>query len=203
MLAVVTLSLALQVTVRVQTREDSLKQRQRDSLAVVIEESIRTSSRDRRPSRRDSVTPELERTAFGDPGAQELLYRARVARLRQDSSLQSYDAKTYQRISVGLGFRAIGRDRLLFRTEVASRVRWTRNGGALVDISGERAVAPTFGGDTDFESQVTSPVPYYPGREACGSAGRDSPAPKLTIGNWSIRSPLGRKRITAIPAGTR
>lgn len=168
MLAVVTLSLALQVSVRVgpQTREDSLKQRRRDSLAVVIEEAIRTSSRDRRPPRRDSVTPELERTAFGDPGARELLYRARVARMRQDSSLQSYDAKTYQRISVGLGFRAIGRDRLLFRTEVASRVRWTRNGGALVDISGERAVAPAFGGTADFESPTTSPVPYYPGREA-------------------------------------
>lgn len=168
MLAVVTLSLALQVSVRVapQSREDSLKQRQRDSMAVVIEEAIRTSSRDRRPPRRDSVTPELERTAFGDPGARELLYRARVARLRQDSSLQSYDAKTYQRISVGLGFRAIGRDRLLFRTEVASRVRWTRNSGALVEIRGERAVAPAFGGDADFESGVTSPVPYFPGREA-------------------------------------
>ena len=168
MLAVVTLSLALQVTVKVgpQTREDSIRQRRRDSLNVIIEEAVRTAPNDRRPARRDSVTAELERTAFKDGGAKELLLRARAARLRQDSSLQSYDAKTYQRISIGLGFRAIGRERLMARTEVASRVRWSREGGALVEITGERAVAPAFGGTADFEPQMTSPVPYYPGKEA-------------------------------------
>jgi len=170
MLAVVTLTLALQVSVKVgpQSREDSLRQRRRDSLSVVIEESIRRSKRDRdrRPARRDSITPELERTAFMDAGARELLYKARDARMRQDSTLQSYDAKTYQRVSVGLGFRAIGRDRMLLRTEVASHVRWSRTGGALVDITGQRAVAPAFGGDADAELQMMSPIPYYPGREA-------------------------------------
>ena len=132
MLAVVTLSLALQVSVKVgpQTREDSLRQRRRDSLNVVIEEAVRRSPSDRRPPRRDSVTAELDRTAFKDAGARELLLRARDARLRQDSSLQSYDAKTYQRISIGLGFRAIGRDRLMVRTEVASRVRWSKSPGS-------------------------------------------------------------------------
>jgi hypothetical protein len=168
MLAVVTIALALQVTVKVapQSREDSLRQRRRDSISVVVDEAIRTAPRDRRPPRRDSITPELERTAFLDAGARELLYKAREARLRQDSSLQSYDAKTYQRISVGMGFRVIGRERLLARTEVASRVRWSRASGALVDITGERAVAPAFGGTADFEPQFTTPVPYFPGREA-------------------------------------
>ena len=95
----------------------------------------------------------------------------------QDSGLQSYDAKTYQRISVGLGFKAIGRNRLLFRTEVASRVRWSRTGGAVVDITGERAVAPALAGaddEVDAEMQWMSPVPYYPGREALwiGGEGR-------------------------------
>ncbi|HEX6315551.1 MAG TPA: hypothetical protein VFZ73_11855 [Gemmatimonadaceae bacterium] len=168
MLAVVALSLALQVTVKVnpQTREDSLARRKRDSLSVVIQESIRRSERDRRTPRRDSLTPELERSAFIDSGARTLLHRAREARMRQDSTLQSYDAKAYQRISVGLGFRVIGRDRLLARTEVSSRVRWSRGTGALVEITGERAVAPAFGGTADFEPQMTTPVPYYPGREA-------------------------------------
>lgn len=168
MLAVITLSLAVQVSVRVnpQTREDSLRQRRNDSLNIVIQEAIRTAPRDRRPPRRDSVTPELERTAFADAAARDLLFRARVARMAQDSSLQSYDAKTYQRISIGLGFRAIGRERLMARTEVSSRVRWSRGTGALVEITGERAVAPAFGGTADFEPQMTTPVPYYPGREA-------------------------------------
>ena len=168
MLAVVTLSLAIQVSVRVEskTREDSLRQRKSDSLALVIQEQIRNSPRDRRPARRDSVTPEMERSAFLDAGARDLLFRARAARMLQDSSLQSYEAKTYQRISVGVGFRAIGRDRLLARTEVSSKVRWSRNVGAVVEITGERAVAPAFGGSADFEPQMTTPVPYYPGREA-------------------------------------
>ena len=168
MLAVVTLSLALQVSVRVdtRTREDSLRQRKSDSLALVIQEAIRNSPRDRRPARRDSVTPELERSAFLDESARELLYRARAARMAQDSSLQSYDAKAFQRISVGLGFRAIGRERLLARSEVASHVRWSRGNGALVEITGQRAVAPTVGTTADFDSDITTPVPYYPGREA-------------------------------------
>ena len=81
MLAVVTLSLALQVSVRVEsrTREDSLRQRKSDSLALIIREQIRNSPRDRRPARRDSVTPELERSAFLDAGARNLLFRARAA----------------------------------------------------------------------------------------------------------------------------
>lgn len=167
MLAAVTLSLALQVTVRVgPTREDSIRQRQRDSAAVAFEELLRSSRRDRRPGSRDSVTPELEQTAFRDPGARELLLRAREARLRQDSTLQSYEAKTYQRMSVGLGFRAVGRNRLLFRSEIASRVRWSRTGGAWVDITGKRAAAPAFGGAEDVDIGVDmSPLPYYPGRE--------------------------------------
>ena len=172
MLAVVSLTLALQVAVKVgpQTREDSLKQRRSDSLSIVIQESIRTAPRDRRPARRDSVTAELERSAFADAGARDLLHRARAARMAQDSSLQSYEAKTYQRISVGLGFRAIGRDRLLARTEVASRVKWSRAGGALVEITGERAVAPAFGGDADFEPQMTTPA-----SPRCWPAARPSP----------------------------
>src|SRR5688500_20273561 len=91
MLAVVTLSLALQVTVKVgpQTREDSLRQRRRDSLNVVIEEAVRRSPSDRRPPRRDSVTAELDRTALKDAGAREVLLRARDERLPQDSTLQS------------------------------------------------------------------------------------------------------------------
>ncbi len=167
MLAAVTLSLALQVSVGVgMTRQDSLQQQRRDSLSVMIEESMRNSRRDRGPAHRDSVTPELERSAFKDASARELLHRAREARLRQDSSLQSYDAKVYQRISVGMGLRKLGRDRLLFRSEIASRVRWSRTGGAWVDLTGRRAVMPSFGaGSADADIGDMSPLPYYPGKE--------------------------------------
>src|SRR5690606_3168752 len=44
----------------------------------------------RRPPRRIPVTAELERSAFLDATARELLHRAREARLHQDTTLISY-----------------------------------------------------------------------------------------------------------------
>lgn len=215
MLAVVSLSLALQVTTRPpQTREDSLRLR-RDSVAVMIEEAVRTNRRDRRPPRRDSVTPELLATAFRDSGARELLYRARLARLRQDSTLQSYDARSYQRISMGMGFRAIGRNRLLFRTETAARVRWSRTGGAFVDLTGQRSVAPALAG-TDAEIDMDldmSPLPYYPGREELWIGGdglaraevddRDLVHPIATGSEAYYRYASGDSLIFTLPDGAR
>jgi hypothetical protein len=82
--------------------------------------------------RRQPVTPELERTAFADPRARTLLERARVARVTQDSALRAYDARTYQRVSVGLGIRRTGIERLILRTENAARVRWSRESGVWI-----------------------------------------------------------------------
>lgn len=179
MLASLVVALSLQVSVRVgseQARTDSVRRVERDSIAAVIRE--RRRMREERAPRRIPVTPELERSAFRDAAARDLLHMARAARLRQDSSLLSYEATTYQRMSVGLGFRAIGRDRLLFRTENATKVRWSRDGGAWVEVTGRRSVAPTFGQGGDVNGEIDlgdmSPLPYYPGREALwvGSSSR-------------------------------
>jgi hypothetical protein len=118
----------------------------------------------RRPIRRQPVTPDLERSAFADPVARRLLERARTARLAQDSALRAYDAKTYQRLSVGIGLRRLGRERLLLRTEQAARVRWARGSGVLVEPTGRRTVFPMGGGDVDLTA--ATPVPYFPGRES-------------------------------------
>src|SRR5689334_25385573 len=67
----------------------------------------------RRPVRRQPVTPELERSAFADAQARTLLARARAARMSQDSALRSYDAKSYFRLSVGMGVRSLGNKLLL------------------------------------------------------------------------------------------
>src|SRR5207302_9700106 len=119
-----------------------------------IEDSVDNRRGRRGPPIRAVVTPELERTAFRDPAARELLLRAREARLRQDSALLAYDATAYQRLSVGFGFRAIGRDRLLFRTENASRIRWLRGGGVSVDLKGQRAVFPIVQGIDDHDPDM-------------------------------------------------
>lgn len=122
--------------------------------------------RERRPVKRLEVTPDHLASAFKDAPARSLLLLARDARLRQDSSLASYDATTYQRISAGIAFARFGRDRLAFRSEDATRVRWRRGVGAYVDVTGSRAVVPIAGksGSVSTDGSI-SPVPYYPGSE--------------------------------------
>ena len=127
----------------------------------------------RRPPRRVPLTPALERSAFDDDGARALLGQARAARMRQDSTLTGYDATAYQRISVGMGIRRVGRDRLLFRREVAARVRWQRDVGAFVDVLGGRQALPMVQGrhagkvkvEIDQDDFADAPIPYYPGQE--------------------------------------
>ena len=148
MLAAAVLFLALQsVSVRV-GGDNNAKAKPGDSTAKLDSIAKRLERRAALRARRDTtrkpvhlvVTPELDRTAFLDPGARSLLLRARDARLKQDTSLLSYDASAYQRLSVGMGFRAFGKERLLLRTENVSRVRWSRRAGAHVDLKGTRAI---------------------------------------------------------------
>jgi hypothetical protein len=170
----VTLSLVValqQVTVRVgepnqRDRADSVRrQAARDSMRYEALE--RRLDREKRVARRIPLTPELERSAFRDALARELLLKAREARLSQDSALLSYDASAYQRLSVGLGFRATGRDRLLLRTENASRVRWSRSGGVHIDLKGSRSVFPAAEDEAgEMDMGEVTPIPYYPGRDA-------------------------------------
>jgi hypothetical protein len=113
------------------------------------------------------LTPALRASAYRDPLAQDLIARAREARLRQDSTLMSYDATTKQRISAWLGVRKLGARRLAYRNEIASRVRWQRGVGAWVDVLGTRTAIPmAFPGALVLEDALDeSPIPYYPGRE--------------------------------------
>ncbi len=113
------------------------------------------------------LTPELGANAYRDPLARDLIARARVARLRQDSSLRSYDATTKQRVSAWLGVRKLGARRLAYRSENASRVRWQRGVGAWVDVIGARTAIPmAFDGARVLKDALDeSPIPYYPGRK--------------------------------------
>ena len=135
-------------------------------------DSSGTNSRRRHQGRRRPVTAEVLATAFKDPAARSMLLRARAARLTQDSSLVAYDAMSYERISVGLGFGRIGRDRLLFRHEAASRVRWRQGVGAWVDVKGARTAVPMAEGNhvsvdagDDDDPDMMGEIPYFPGQE--------------------------------------
>src|SRR5687768_10992378 len=160
---------------RTPERKDSVAAGRRESAEVFRQQRdsarrvVRSDSSDikRRRARQIQLTPALMASAFKDPRAGILLGMARKARLQQDSSLTGYDAKTYERMSVGLGFKRIGRERLLMRMERAARVVWSKNTPAYVEILGKREVMPMLDGIGDAEIDIDDgvPIPYYPGRE--------------------------------------
>jgi hypothetical protein len=127
----------------------------------------------RRRGIRQPVTAELAASAFKDPTSRVTLLRARTARLEQDSALIAYDAMSYQRISAGMGFTKIGRDRLIFRHESAARVRWQRDVGIWIDVKGARSAIPIIDNkdardemrDEMDDPDMAGAVPYYPGSE--------------------------------------
>jgi len=137
-----------------------------DTSATAASDTAGKREHEKKPIKRIPLTPELLASAFKDPEARSILLLARDARMHQDSALQGYDATTYQRISAGFGFSKIGRERLAFRSETATHVRWRRGVGAYVDVTGARAVVPIAGdeGHASVTNDI-SPIPYYPGSE--------------------------------------
>lgn len=139
--------------------------------AEVNKENVGVTVSVRPPRERIAVTDQHRRTAFKDATAKELLLRAREARLQQDSSLLSYDVKSYQRVSAGMSIRETARDRLIFRTESAAHVRWHRKFGAQVEVLGARAAVPIIEGIDDASDEMQDDigdvfaVPYYPGKD--------------------------------------
>lgn len=127
--------------------------------------------RGEREPRRIPVTAQHRATAFRTPMARQLLERARVARMQQDSALVAYEATAYMRISAGMGFSRIGRDRLIFRHENATNVKWNRNVGAWIEVKGARTaipIVPDAEERKEAENEIDDdmfPLPYYPGQE--------------------------------------
>src|SRR4051812_48133698 len=138
---------------------------------------VRDSTTGERPGGRapirKPVTDALRASAFHDAEARDLFGRARAARLRQDSSLQSYDAKVRQRLSVTAAVGSVALERLAYRQEIAARVQWQRDIGAHIDVTGGRITIPPIGipkyeRETLEQSVMDKdmiPVPYYPGYE--------------------------------------
>jgi hypothetical protein len=157
--------------------KDSVDHAKRDSIAVrrdQVRDSLRAHRierdsvrKERRLAKRLPMTPAVMASAFKDSRARDLLLHARESRLSQDSSLIGYDASAYERLSVGMGFKHIGRDRLLLRSERASHVMWQRGKGAIIEVKGARSVFPMLDGmgKGDIDLGADTDIPYTPGRE--------------------------------------
>jgi hypothetical protein len=136
-------------------------------LVLALQAGAAPDSGARKPPR-IPVSDALKASAFKDSGARALLERARAARMQQDSLLTSYDATTYQRISVGIGVKAFGRTRVLFRHENATHVQWQRGRGAWVELKGLRTALPMSDeGEREANAGMmdAAALPWFPGRE--------------------------------------
>ena len=127
-------------------------------------------SRTRRRAIRKPVTLDIQRTAFKDDLARSILLKARVARMSMDSALFAYDAMSYSRISAGMSFLKIGRERLMFRHESAARVQWRNGVGVWMEARGQRTAIPAAPAEArdEIRQEMNDPdmnasIPYFPG----------------------------------------
>ncbi|WP_373070406.1 hypothetical protein [Gemmatimonas sp.] len=147
----------------------------RDTLTAEERAAAREATRDARSMARRQLSPDsvvrrlradsASATAFSDPEAMLILLRAREARVRQDSALRAYKATATQRISMGLGAKRLGLEKLLLRGDNVAEISWRRDVGVRVRPIGSRMTAPMASRTTgDFSSAIS--IPYFPGRES-------------------------------------
>ena len=142
----------------------------RDRVITRTEPAHARHGDERRHSRRGPLpdaSPSAVASAYRDARARATIERARHARFLQDSTLTSYDVTVKQRLSAGLNVKAIGRDRLLFRLELAARVRWNQSNRVWVDVLGARSAIPaSFPGVRVLTGMAEIvPIPYFSGSE--------------------------------------
>ncbi len=139
------------------------------------------------------VTDKQLSSAFADDQARDILARARVARLQQDSALRSYRAIATQRMSLGAGVRRIGLEKLMFRGDNVARVAWSRDGGVWVSPIGSRVTVPMAGdAATDGEMVSAISIPYFPGKESLWMPNSDFGVVRADVDDRDIIHPIAR-----------
>lgn len=78
--------------------------------------------------------------AYLDADARRLVAAARSRRETIDRSITSY--RTTMRERIGVGIRALRRDRMLYRREIALRIDWRRDSVTLIEVIGARQSVP-------------------------------------------------------------
>ncbi|HEV8265292.1 MAG TPA: BamA/TamA family outer membrane protein [Gemmatimonadales bacterium] len=98
-------------------------------------------------------------TAYLDPVARRLVARARARRETIDRSITAYRVTMKERI--GAGIRALRRDRMLFRRELALRIAWERDGIGRIEVLGARQVVPVVRADAELPEDLKGDVLDY------------------------------------------
>lgn len=77
--------------------------------------------------------------AYLDPGARELVERARIRRATMDTRIRGYEVRADERISAWASLA--GRERLIFRRETASQINWSAD-TVRIEVLGARESQP-------------------------------------------------------------
>ncbi len=85
-------------------------------------------------------TPAGDSAAYLDSDARRLVAAARSRRETIDRSITAY--RTTIRERIGVGIRALRRDRMLYRREIALRIDWRRDSIAQITVIGARQSVP-------------------------------------------------------------
>ena len=200
-LALALLPVLAPMALAAQTPPASRRPAPKDSLTSVEREQVRRSGRDARnlvrgrqtgdtatrQARADAATA----SAFGSDEARAILLKAREARIRQDSALLAYRATTTQRISVGLGVKRVGLEKLLFQGDNVSKIAWKRGVGVWVTPVGSRMTVPMASKvDGDMVDAVS--IPYFPGKETLWFPSSNFGVAKADIDEREIIHPIAR-----------
>ena len=91
-------------------------------------------------SLQDPAGAKADTTAYLDAGARRLVAAARARRETIDRSITAY--RTRMRERIGVGIRALRRDRMLYRRELTLQIDWRRDSVTQIAVVGARQTVP-------------------------------------------------------------
>ncbi len=86
------------------------------------------------------TTQGQDSSAYLDAGARRLVAAARTRRETIDRSITGYQTRMRERI--GVGIRALRRDRMLYRRELTLQINWRRDSVTQIEVVGARQSVP-------------------------------------------------------------
>jgi hypothetical protein len=98
-------------------------------------------------------------SAYLDPTARRLVAAARARRETVDRSITAYRATMKERI--GAGVRALRRDRMLYRRELALRIDWRRDSVGRIDVIGARQAIPAVKAKVELPEDLKGDLADY------------------------------------------
>lgn len=143
--------------------------------------------------------------SYADSAAAALVARARAARDRNERLVTSYTASVSQRM--GVGIRALSRDRMLFREELAADIAWQRDGKSTITVTGARRALPVVRGKQVVPGDLNASVRWLvvnPAEDYLGIIGDDDDGfiyPLRAGGEQDYRFATGDTTVITLASG--